>query len=90
MSGYFVQQAARCLVTLMVYEKPDPDTAPSSTATSVRVVLNPGQMAGLDREEDRSLNLTCGEGATALLVEVGERERLIELQSPSLRKTASE
>jgi hypothetical protein len=53
-------------------------------------VLNPGQMAGLDSEEVRSLNLTCGEGTTALLVEVGERERLIELQSPSLRKTASE
>jgi hypothetical protein len=90
MSGYFVEQAARCLVTLMVYEKRDPDAAPSGTATRVRLVLNPGQMAGLDSEEGRSLNFTCGEGATALLVEAGEREKLIELQSPSLRKTASE
>ena len=24
-NGYFVQQAARCVVSLMVYEKPDPD-----------------------------------------------------------------
>jgi hypothetical protein len=53
-------------------------------------VLNPGQTAGLDSEEGRSLNFTCGEGATALLVDSGERERLVELQTLSLRKTASE
>jgi hypothetical protein len=90
MSGYFVEQAARCVVMLMVYEKRDPDAAPTSTATRVRLVLDPGQMAGLDSEEGRSLNFTCGEGATALLVEAGEREKLIELQRPALRKTASE
>jgi hypothetical protein len=89
-SGYFVEQAARCVVMLMVYEKRDPDSAPSSTATRVRLVLNPGQTAGLDSDEGRSLNFTCGEGATALLVDVGEREKLVELQTISLRKTASE
>jgi hypothetical protein len=89
MSGYFVQQAARCVVVLMVSEKGDPDTAPSSTATRVRLVLNPGQMAGLDSEEGRSLNFTCGEGATALLVDAGEREKLVELQRLSLRETAA-
>jgi hypothetical protein len=31
MSGYFVDQAASCVVTLMVYEKGDPDAAHSST-----------------------------------------------------------
>jgi len=90
MSGYFVDQAKRCVVMLMVTEKGDPDAAPSSTATRVRLVLNPGQTAGLDSEEGRSLNFTCGEGATALLVDSGERERLVELQTLSLRKTASE
>jgi hypothetical protein len=90
MSGYFVDQAKKCVVLLMVSEKPDADAAPSSTATRVRLVLNPGQTAGLDSEEGRSLNFTCGEGATALLVDSGERERLVELQTLSLRKTASE
>jgi hypothetical protein len=90
MSGYFVDQAKRCVVMLMVTEKGDPDAAPSSTATRVRLVLNPGQTAGLDSEEGRSLNFTCSEGATALLVDSGERDRLVELQTLSLRKTASE
>ena len=90
MSGYFVDQAARCVVMLMVSEKRDPDMAGSTTATRVRLVLNPGQTAGLDSEEGRSLNFTCSEGATALLVDSGERERLVELQRLSLRKTASE
>ena len=90
MSGYFVDQAPKCVVMLMVSEKGDPDTAFASTATRVRLILNPGETAGLDSEEGRSLNFTCGEGATALLVDSGERERLVELQTLSLRKTASE
>jgi hypothetical protein len=90
MSGYFVGQAKRCVVMLMVYEKRDPDAASSSTATRVRLVLNPGQTAGLDSEEGRSLNFTCGEEATALIVDSGDREKLIELQTLTLRKTASE
>ena len=85
-----MEQAAKCLVTLMVSEKADPDEAPPATATRVRLVLSPGQMAGLDSEEGHSLNFTCGEGATALIVDVGEREKLIELQRLALRKTASE
>ena len=59
-------------------------------ATRVRLVLNPGQTAGLDSEEGRSLNFTCDEGATALLVDSGEREKLVELQKLPLRKTASD
>jgi hypothetical protein len=89
MSGYFVDQAARCVVMLMVSEKGDPDTAFASTATRVRLMLNPGETAGLDSEEGRSLNFTCGEGATALLVDSGEREKLVELQRLTLSKTAS-
>jgi hypothetical protein len=89
-NGYFVEQAKKCVVMLMVYEKPDPDAASASTATRVRLVLNPGETAGLDSEEGRSLNFTCGEGATALVVDSGEREKLVELQKLPLRKTASE
>ena len=75
---------------LMVYEKPDPDSDAPSSATRVRLVLSPGETAGLDSDEGRSLNFTCGAGAKALLVDAGERERLIEVQTLSLRKTASE
>jgi hypothetical protein len=89
-SGYFVEQAKKCIVMLMVYEKPDADAASRSTATRVRLVLNPGETAGLDTEEGRSLNFTCSEGATALVVDSGEREKLVELQKLPLRKTASE
>jgi hypothetical protein len=89
-TGYFVEQAAKCAVMLMVYEKRDPDSDAPNSATRVRLVLTPGETAGLDSEEGRSLNFTCAEGAKALLVDAGERERLIELQTLSLRKTASE
>jgi hypothetical protein len=89
-SGYFVEQAKKCVVMLMVYEKRDPDAVSSSTATRVRLVLSPGQTAGLDSEEGRSLNFTCGEGAVALVVDSGEREKLVELQKLPLRKTASD
>jgi len=88
-SGYFVEQAKKCVVMLMVYEKPEPDAAPTSTATRVRLVLNPGETAGLDSEEGRSLNFTCGEEAAALVVDSGEREKLVELQKLPLRKTAA-
>ena len=89
-SGYFFERAASCVVTLMVYEKTDPETALPPSATRVRFVLNPGQIAGLDSEEGRSLNFTCGESATALLVDAGERERLVGLQGLVLRRTADE
>jgi hypothetical protein len=49
-------------------------------------VLNPRETGGLDSEEGRSLG---GKGATALVVDSGEREKLIELQTISLGKTAS-
>ena len=88
-SGYFVQQAARCVVMLMVSEKGDPDAAPSTSATRVRLVLNPGQTAGLDSEEGRSLNFTCGAAATAIVVDSGDRDKLVELQRLPLGKTAS-
>jgi hypothetical protein len=89
-SGYFVEQAKKCVVMLMVSEKLDPDAASSNSATRVRLILNPGETAGLDSGEGPSLNFTCGEGATALVVDSGEREKLVELQKLPLRKTASD
>ncbi|HYG88689.1 MAG TPA: hypothetical protein VD978_20780 [Azospirillum sp.] len=86
MNGYFVEHAATCLVTLMVVEKSDPDKLLLQSPTRVRLMLQPGQTAGLDSEEGRSLNLTCGEHATALLVDVGERDRIMALQTHALPK----
>jgi hypothetical protein len=81
LSGYFVQKSNTCNVMLMLSERRDPEAPPAPSAARVRLVLNPGQIAGLDSEEGRSLNLTCGEGAAKLLVDVGETNRLVELQN---------
>jgi hypothetical protein len=82
MSGYFVEQAGTCFVTFMVIEKGDPEEPPPLSPARVRLVLYPGQIAGLDSEEGRSLNFTCGHDATTLLVDDGERDRLVKLQAP--------
>ena len=81
MSGYFVERASACHVTLMVSEAADPDKSPPPSPTRVRLVLAPGQIAGLDSEEGRSLNFTCGEGGRTLLVNAGETCRLINRQA---------
>jgi hypothetical protein len=88
MSGYFVEQAGACHVMLMVYETTDPDKSPPPSATRVRLVLLPGQIAGLDSEEGRSLNFTCGERGRTLFVNAGERDRLVNLQA--LRRTPTQ
>jgi hypothetical protein len=80
MSGYFVQQNSVCLVTLMIAERSDPDSPSPLTATRVRLMLDPGQIAGLDSEEGRSLDFTCGDGAKTLVVNYGERSKLVAQQ----------
>jgi hypothetical protein len=84
MSGYFVQEAATCSVALMVIEKIDPEAELTATATRIRLVLNPGQIAGVDSEEGYSVNLTCGESAKTMLVDFGNREKLMALQALAL------
>ena len=82
MSGYFVQEDSVCRVTLMVAERIDPNL-PQLTAARVRLALEPGQVAGIDSEEGRSLNLTCGEGAATVVVDYGERSELVAQQGPT-------
>jgi hypothetical protein len=82
-SGFFVAQSGACLLTLMVIEKSQPDEPLPFTAVRLRLTLKPGQMAGLDSEEGRSLNFTCGEGATTLLVNAGEGDKLAAAQTNS-------
>ena len=90
MSGYFVEEAATCLITLMIIERSDPEALLPFSPTRVRLVLYPGQVVGVDSEEGRSLNFTCGDDATALLVEAGERERLVELQALAVKKNIAQ
>jgi hypothetical protein len=81
MSGYFVQQGATCLVTLMVIEKSSLDEAVPTSATRVRLAMSPGQILGLDSEEGRSVNVTCGQDASTMLLDSGDRDKLVALQS---------
>ena len=87
MSGYFVKRYFNCHVTLMVIEKSDPEEPLALSATRVRLVLSPGQVAGLDSEEGRSLNFTCSDDAATLLVDVGGREKLVESQTLALQQS---
>jgi hypothetical protein len=86
MSGCFVQQGGKCIVTLMVVEKSDPEEPLPLSPTRVRLLLDPDQIAGLDSEEGQSVNLTCTDGGKVLVVDVGERDRLVELQDHALQK----
>jgi hypothetical protein len=90
LSGYFVQQSATCVVTLMISDKSAPESSPPRSPARVRLALNPGQIAGLDSEEGRSLNVTCGEGATSLLVDVGARDGLVAVQERALPTSIAE
>ena len=90
MSGYFVPQGSVCLVTLMISDRSDPDRPSPATAARVRLVLEPGQIAGLDSEEGRSLNLTCGGGAKTLVVNSGERSKLVAQQGVAVADRVQE
>lgn len=90
MSGYFVQQGSVCLVTLMIIERSDPDQPSPTTAARVRLMLEPGQIAGLDSEEGRSLNFTCGDGAKTLVVNYGERSKLVAQQGAAVQNTIAD
>ena len=83
-SGYFVKEIDRCLVTLNIAEKRNTESQLGQTAAQVRLVLNPGQMAGLDSEEGQSLNLTCSTNATALIIDSGGKDVLMAAQKRAL------
>ena len=80
MSGYFVDQASACHVVLMVSEATDPDKSATASGARIRLVLTPGEIVGLDSEEGRSLNFTCGADGKTLLVRAGETGSLVKLQ----------
>jgi hypothetical protein len=75
-SGYYVERNGACSVILMIAEKIDPERSTSLSAARVRLVLQPGTVAGLDSEEGRSLNITCGQAAASLRVDEGDTKVL--------------
>lgn len=83
--GYFVRKDGACSVVLMIAETFDPDGAAMSSAARLRVVLQPGQSAGLDSEEGRSLKIDCGADAKVLHVTIGPSDELVPLQQASDR-----
>ena len=90
MSGYFVQEDSACMVMLMIAEKSDPEMSLAPSPTRVRLALNPGQIAGLDSEEGRSLNVTCGADAATLIVDTGDTRKLIARQSSRPQRDLAE
>lgn len=89
LSGYFMRQDAACALSVMVAEKADADVTPSQTPARLRLVLQPGQVVGLDSEEGRSVNLTCGPDAATLLADTGERAKLMALQQLARQNPAA-
>jgi hypothetical protein len=68
----------------MITEKMDLDRSPPLSPARVRLVLQPGAMAGLDSTEGHSLNFTCDRAAAKLLVDEGETSVLIAQQKAKL------
>ena len=60
------------------------------TAARVRLMLDPGQIAGLDSEEGGSLNIACGTGATTVTVDYDDRPKLVARQSLAARDTIAD
>ncbi len=90
MSGYFIQEENACQIMLMIAEKSDPEMSPAPSPTRVRLALNPGQIAGLDSEEGRSLNVSCGADAATLIVDTGDTRKLIARQSSRPQRDLAE
>jgi len=90
LSGYFTTHDAACAVTVLVSEKTDPDAPHGLSAARVRLLLQPGQSAGLDSEEGHSVSLTCGAGGATLAVESGERSRLMARRQLAQQSTPAE
>jgi hypothetical protein len=84
MRGYFVRSNGACSVYLMITETNNAEAPAPLSATRVRLVLQPGAIAGLDSAEGHSLNFTCDRAAAKLLVDEGETSALITQQKAKL------
>ena len=66
--GYFLRESGECRIVLMIAEKADPEAGPMPSAARLRLALRPGQGAGLDSADGRSIDLACGDEAATLTV----------------------
>ena len=66
--GYFLRESGECRIVLMIAEKADPEAGPVPSAARLRLALRPGQGAGLDSADGRSIDLACGDEAATLTV----------------------
>jgi hypothetical protein len=65
--AFYEADSGRCAVNAVVYEKTDPETG-LTTATRVRVSLNPRAMVHLDSSDNKTMSLQCGDRAKTLRV----------------------
>jgi hypothetical protein len=48
------------------------------------MTLRPGQTGGLDSENGDAINVTCTEDAAAVIVDIGARDELADMQAANL------
>ena len=65
--AFYEADNGRCAVNAIVYEKTDAETG-STTATRVRVSLNPREMVHIDSSDNKTMSFQCGERARTLKV----------------------
>jgi hypothetical protein len=65
--AFYQADNGRCAVNAVVYEKTDPETG-LTTATRVRVSLNPRAMVHIDSSDNKTMSLQCGDRAKTLKV----------------------
>jgi hypothetical protein len=65
--AFYEAYDGRCAVNAVVYEKRDAETG-LTTATRVRVSLNPREMVHIDSSDNQTMSLQCGDQAKTLKV----------------------
>jgi hypothetical protein len=83
-NGYYTQHAATCVVMLTVVDANVAEDAMPLSPVRVRMTLLPGQTGGIDSENGDAINITCMDGAASMLVDVGTRDHLAEIQTANL------
>ncbi|MGC2714251.1 MAG: hypothetical protein WA366_12825 [Pseudolabrys sp.] len=65
--AFYETDNGRCAVNAVVYEKTDAETG-LTTATRVRVSLDPLAIVHIDSSDNETMSLQCGDRATTLKV----------------------
>jgi hypothetical protein len=65
--AFYEADRGHCAINAVVYEKTDPETG-LTTATRVRVSLNPRETVHIDSSDNKTMSLQCGDHAKTLTV----------------------